>query len=321
MRRLFKRNRGIQKKYKPIHEDREKIEDNKLIDLTKLKKENELNFLDQVAYQAALRYTHSYLKSAVNAEDAYGVHGWIKTHFPEEYTWLINNDIFDIACMYAKQIGRGLEVTTIFRYINISKYITTLLILKKIHNFEFYPDLKYPACYVLTPEPFRSALNWHKEDRYELDNFLTKADVGPGNWKKVGTVTWDRPMYLLLHAPGKDIGINKVVAEAKDISAAIVSRQENIIHDLRNKTDLVKKKSAQRETEKSQWEDLTTDLEKDRYVLVSQDRIARYRKGGDIERREIPQPVWNLLGYTILGIIAVIIVFLIMSKLGQIGGI
>jgi len=316
MRKLLKKGKRLQGKYNPIYEDREKINDKKLVDLTKLKKDNKPNFLNQVAFQAALRYTYSYLKSAVNAEDAYGVHGWLKTYFPKERLWLINNDIFDVACMYAKQIGRGLEVTTIFRGIDISKYITTLLILKKEHHFEVYPDLKYPACYVLTPEPFRSALSWHKEDRFELDDFLTKADVGPGNWKKVGTVTWDRPIYLLLHAPGKDVGISKAVTKAKDISAVIVSRQENIIYDLRNTTDIVKKKSAQRETEKSQWEDLTTDLEKDRYVLTSQDRIARYRKEKETEKKEIPQAVWTLLGITLAGIVAIIIVALIISKLG-----
>jgi len=314
----FKKSKRLERKYNPIYEDRKKIVDEKLIDLIKLKKENKRNFLNQVAVQASLRYAYSYLKSAVNAEDAYGVHGWIKTYFPEEYTWLINNDIFDIACMYAKQMSGKPEVGMIFRGINISKYIATLLILKKEHNFEFYPDLRYDACYVLTPEPFRSALSWHKENQYELDGFPTKADVGPGNWKKVGEVTWDRPMYLLLHAPGKDIGINEAVAEAKDISAAIVSKQERIIHDLRNKTDLTKKKTSQRETEKAQWEGLATDFEKDRYVLISKDRIARYRQEKKEEEKEIPQSVWTLLGITLLGIFAIIIVFLIMNKLGGI---
>ena len=313
---MFRKSKQLRRKYNPVYEDRERIEDKKLIDLIKLKKENKLNFLNQVAVQAALRYAHPYLKSAVNAEDSYGVHGWIKTFFPEEYTWLINNDIFDIACMHAKQLPGKPEISTIFRGIDISKYITTLLLLKKEHNFDLYPDLIYDACYVLTPESFRSALSWHKEDRYELDGFPTKADVGPGNWKKVGMVTWDRPMYLLLHAPGKDVGINAAITEAKDISAAIVSRQENIIHDLRNQPDIVKKKTAQRETEKSQWQKLVEDTEKDRFVLLSQDRIARYRKEKEAEKREIPQAVWTLLGITLLGIVAIIIVFLIISRLG-----
>ena len=317
MKQLFKKSRGIHKKYKPIHENRKKIENDKLIDLTKLKKENKLNFLDQVAYQAALRYTHSYLKSAVNAEDAYGVHGWIKTYFPKEYTWLINHDIFDIACMYAKQMGRGLEVTTIFRGIDISKYITTLLILKKEHNFEFYPDLKYPACYVLTPEPFRSALSWHKDDDYELDNFRTKADVGPGNWKKVGTVTWDRPIYLLLHAPGKDVGIDAAVAEADDISKAIISNQERIINILRPRPDRLKKKVSQREEEASQWQDAYTDLKKDRSIIADDSEIRKYLQE-DMVKKEIPQIVWKLLGLFMIGVIAIIIISIITDKLGGI---
>ena len=149
-----------------------------------------------------------------------------------------------------------------------------------------------------------------------MDGFSTKARVGPGNWEFGGFVTWDRLLFILMHAPGKDTGVSKAVTQAKDIAEAVVSLQEKIIFDLRNRTDVVEKKIGQREEEGSQWQDLVTDLEKERFVLKSQDRIARYRKEKEIEGKEIPKSVWNLLGIIILGIIAIIIVFLIMNKLG-----
>jgi len=284
-------------------------------------KEKERDFIHQVAFEVAKRYAFSHIKTAITAEDSFGVHGWLQINFPKDYKFLINNDVLDKACLYAKQQGRP-EVKSMIKNVDVDKYKKYLLIIKKKYfEFKLMPGIRFDACYALTPEPFDSALHWHLEDPYELDGFYTKARVGPGNWEFGGLVTWDRPLFILMHAPGKDKGVSEAVAQAKDIAEVIVTLQEKIIFDLRNRTDVVEKKIAQREEEGSQWEDALTDLEKDRYVLRSQDRIARYRKEGETEKKEIPQSAWRLLGFTILGIIAIIIVFLIMDKLAQIGGI
>lgn len=204
--------------------------------------EEEIKKIRIRAYVLSRKYKYHKLMMAADYETAKvegrEVHGYLYRMFPDEYDWLIENDVLDLACHFAMREFAP-EIFTLIENYDFDHAIINVVSLAKRDNFDIYPEFEFEKVIILTQgEPFKSAVHWIENVEWETDDgYNTTVTLAPSNYLNTGFSLWDLPVLVLKDAVGKD----KIFFEAKTTAQELVR-----VHDQVLKTHIYKKRQEEK---------------------------------------------------------------------------
>lgn len=272
--------------------------------------------LNTVALELSKKFSYSKLASAVDGRGAYEVHGYMqKTYI--DYDWLVDNFILDRACFYAKRDYTP-EIITFLREVDIKSYYRSVVETPHEIYFENYPQFPFSKVIIYSREPLEKAINWIDEYPWELDGYDTIVNLGPANMGLLGWATWNIPVLLVLHAPGKNRAFFEAKTSSKSLKDEHVEQLKNFIYQYRTYVNVMEEKIGELEMESLQYQKLYSDLK--RTVLTNSPISSEEEFRNFEKKRRSSSPLkankktimWTLV-LIILMVIIFVLIFQVMS--------
>lgn len=271
-------------------------------------KEKPKGRINKVAWKLSQKFPYTKLAAAESGEGGLEVFGYLEIHNPD-YQYLLDNYVLDRACYYAKARFEAVIIKK-YSFIDLLRLPRSVIELTKEIELENYPSIPFKRIIISHPEKtYESSIEWIENYPYTVEGFDTHVNFGPANYDLLGFALWNRPWFLLVHAPGEDKFIYKATAKAKDISRKIVSIPEKIIHKLRGEGDLLKKEIDELKRDKTAWKEKASDLEQE-LMNRSLSPITGLPGGSEFKLSTMPKDVLLAI---VVGIIAIIIVGIIVG--------
>ncbi len=231
MQEKAKEEKRIRKK-KQIEKEKA-IKEKKQIELDtiewKEQTEKDKNRIETVAYALSRKYRYHKLMLAADIETARvegrEVHGYMKRMFPD-YDWLVDNDVFDLACYFAMK-NYQLEIFNVIKNYDFENALVNIIDLPENVYFDIYPEFDFNKIVVLTQgEPFENAVHWIENHPWiDEEGYDTTVTLAPCNLLNTGFTLWDLPVTVLKDAVGKD----KLFFEAKTTAKELMNMEEQLL--------------------------------------------------------------------------------------------
>lgn len=221
--------------------------------------------LNKVGIELSKKFSYSKLSSAVDGKGGYEVHGFMQKTYVD-YQWLINNFVLDRACFYAKQDYTP-EIIKFLKEVDIKNYSRSVVETSNEIFFENYPQFPFSKVIIYSREPLEKAINWITEYPWELDGYETNVHLGPANVALIGWATWNIPVLLVLHAPGKNQAFFEAKTSSKALKEEHIEQLKNFIYRYRTYVNVMEEKLDELEMESMQYQKLYSDLK--RQVLTN----------------------------------------------------
>jgi hypothetical protein len=274
--------------------------------------------LNEVGLELAKKFSYSKLSVAVDGRGGYEVHGYMqKTYI--DYQWLINNFVLDRACFYAKRDYTP-EIIKFLREVDIKSYHRSVVETPHEIFFENYPQFPFSKVIIYSREPLEKAINWIDEYPWELDGYDTNVNLGPANVGLIGWATWNIPVLLVLHAPGKNKAFFEAKISSKSLRDEHVEQLKSFIYQFRTYINVIEEKISELEMESMQYQKLYSDLK--RTVLTnspisSEEEFRKFEKskGSTSSFKANKKTVlWSLL-IIVLMIVIFVLIFIVTNTM------
>ncbi|MHA1502440.1 MAG: hypothetical protein ACTSSB_11370, partial [Candidatus Heimdallarchaeota archaeon] len=225
----------------------------KKIKASKLQKNAEMQeklaFITKVARDdLAKRFTKNQLASAVSGKEkeGYAVHGYLEEAYPEDWEALIYVQIFDRACYYAEQ-EPIIAITRLTSDITLKDYIKTPIELREEVIMDNYPHQPFKRCIILAKKQFEDSVHWVNDYPFDFDGVDVNVNHASFNLALLGWAMYNLPIFIVLHAPNKDEGINDARVRAEDIKEIKVDIRQKLISIQRNEIEPLKAQVFEKE--------------------------------------------------------------------------
>lgn len=215
-----------------------------------LKKSNER--VNKIAHKISKQFTYSKIVSAINGEEGYDVHGYLQINY-DDYEELIDNYILDRAAYYSKKDYTP-EVINFMYEADLSKMVKTSVKFSREITLDNYPDLPFKEAIFYAKDNLEKSLTWIDETPWELEGYDTNINQGPANVALIGWVLWNKPIILVLHAPGKNEAFFSAKMDAKQISKEKEAIRTKIIHNYRTAEETITEKIDELQRDKKHWQ-------------------------------------------------------------------
>lgn len=277
-------------------------------------------FITDVAKDLANVFTIHQLKSAVSGEeeDGYIVWGYVEEKYPEDWEALIEVEIFDRAVYYSEQIPKP-AITRIlmesngdgkYTPIDIKEYIKTPVLLKKEVRLDNYPHQPFRRCIMLSRKPFFDAVNWVENYPKDFDGIDINTTHASCNLALLGWAMYNLPLFVVVHASGKDEGINEARVRAEDIKETKTDIRQKLISLQRNEIEPLQAQIYEKEDGIKKWQELYSDLEKEQIFMKERTLLRQSTLTPETAISKLGLSHWVLIGTTILFFITTLVGFL-----------
>lgn len=240
---------------------------------------------------------------AIKNEGGFEIHGWLQENF-DDYEDLIDNYVLDRATLYSMRHYTPEMIKQLDKIEpdKLKKTRINLLIESELKN---YPGIKIKQLILLSRDDLKESVTWIPNYEYEINGFDTRVMFAPANIALLGWCLWNLPVYVVLHAPGKNQEIYDAKIEAEAIDKTMHDIKNKIIHQHRTGAKHYEDKLDQEMRDRLQTEKKYHHLLKEIETRAPRDIIADYNR---IERnayKKHPDINWKLV------IIAIFVFFLI----------
>lgn len=272
--------------------------------------------LNEAGLELSKKWPYSKLSAAVGGRGGYEVHGYMqKTYI--DYQWLIDNFVLDRACFYAKRDYTP-EIVKFVREIDIKSYSRTVVEASREVCFENYPQFPFSKAIVYSQEPLEKAINWIDEYPWELDGYDTNVNLGPCNMGLIGWATWNIPVLLVLHAPGKNKAFFAAKTSAKALKDEHTEQLKNFIYQYRTYVNVMEEKIGELEMESMQYQKLYSDLKR---TVLSNSPVSSEEEFRKFEKqKKSTSPIQRNKKTVIWGIIIAVLITVIFILTFQVMG-
>lgn len=214
----------IRYKFKERKEKKANEEAEKEVELSKLMEE-----LYTAGYILSRKYSYTEIMLAANEETAKvqgrEIHGYMQRVFPN-YSWLVKNDVFDIAADFAKKYNRK-EIYNVIKEYDFENAKITIVHLPRRERFDLAPNFDFDKFAVLTQgDVFENVVHWIENFQWTDDlGYTTTKTLAACNFLSLGFTLWELPVMVL-----KDtVGMDKLFFEAKTTADSIVKVHEQLL--------------------------------------------------------------------------------------------
>lgn len=269
--------------------------------------------LNKVGFELSKKFTYSQLVSAIDGRGGFEVHGFMeKTYL--DYDFLIEKMVLDRACFYAKRDYTP-EIINFIREIDIVDCERSVIETSKEIHFENYPEFPFNKLIIYSKGPFDDAINWLDDYPWELDGYDTFVTLGPANLGLLGWATWNIPIVLILHAPGKNKAFFDAVISAKDLKNEKTEQLKNFIYQYRTYVNVMEEKIDEIQLESLQYQKLYSDLKR---TIMSSSPISTAEEFNSFERnqrKKMPKFSKKTILWSIVFMIIVVMLFVIIFQM------
>ncbi len=284
--------------------------------IEKMSKEEKKLFEDD-AYILSRKYKYHKLMSASKKESAEiegrDVHGYMQRMFPNDYDWLMDNEILDLACHLALKDYQP-EIYSLIEDYDFPNMERSLVIIPYNYSFGHYPEFEFNRIIIYSEEPLKKDLTWISNYEWETeDGYETTVSYAPCNLLNMGSPLHDLPVAVVKDAIGK----SKLFFKAKTTSEAITKERIEILKErffkMRQKEKMKNDKIDELEIESRVARKKYMDLKHkmlSRDVSTDEESFRNWEKGYDkkqtLENVDIKKVIKNL-AYVIITIFLLIL--------------
>ncbi len=187
--------------------------------------------LEDAAYILSRKYKYRKLMSASKKElaeiEGREVHGYMQRMFRDDYDWLIENDILDLACHLALNDYQP-EIYSLVKDYDFPNMERSLVIIAKNYSFGHYPEFEFNRIVIYSDETLKKDLTWLSNYEWETeDGYETTVSYAPCNLLNMGSPLHDLPVVVVKDAIGK----SKLFFKAKTTSEAITKERDEVLKE------------------------------------------------------------------------------------------
>ncbi len=193
--------------------------------------EAEKKIFEDDAYILSRKYKYRKLMSASKKESAEiegrDVHGYMQRMFSNDYDWLMENDVLDLACHLALKDYQP-EIYSLVEDYDFPTMERSLVFITHNYSFGHYPDFEFNRIVIYSDEPLKKDLTWISNYEWETeDGYDTTVNYAPCNLLNMGSPLHDLPVAVVKDAIGK----SKLFFKAKTTSEALTKERNEILKD------------------------------------------------------------------------------------------
>ena len=267
----------------------------------------EEKLLNEIAYDLSRKFSYTKLSNAVDSKGSYDVHGYMeKTYL--NYEWLITKMVLDRACFYAVKDYIPERIKFV-REIDIKNYHRCVIETSVEITLENYPNFPFNKLILYSKEKIDEGINWIDNYPWILEGYDTSIQLGPANLALLGWATWNIPICLLLHAPGRNEAIFQAKTSAKDLKVEKEEIMKNFIYSYRTYINVMEEKIDEREMESMQYQRLYSDLKR---TVLSGSPISTADEFARLQQQSIKRAPFKLEKKTVGWIILILIVAILL---------
>jgi hypothetical protein len=271
-------------------------------------------YLDRVSYILSQKFSYSRLVAACDAKGGFEVHGFLQSNYYGDYEKLFNDNVLDRACLYSKEDYKP-EIIHFLDIKLLKSWSRSIIELDEPCTLKNYPNLPYSKCVLYSEKPFEGAIREIDGYPYNIGGYDTSVVLKPANIGLIGWALWDLPVFALLHAPGKNRVLYKIVGEAKDIDREMKDILKKIIHSSRayintsnDKIDELNEFLARR---RKMYDDLKNQMLANAPMMEEAD-FVKFEKGYMKRQNSLRRRVrWGKVGF--YGVIFVIVALIVLA--------
>ena len=165
-----------------------------------------LELVKKVAWELANLFSYHVLASSTvkstRKDHANEVHAYILLHYPLIYRKLIfDNRVIDLACLYARRNFTPAILTTI-KLEDLEKFETSLMFIEP-YTLKNYPMVTFNKIIIFTHSQFYDSVAQENNAEIEWNDWDTTGIRLPFNASQLAFVSFDIPMWIVTHTPGK----------------------------------------------------------------------------------------------------------------------
>jgi hypothetical protein len=211
------------------------------------------------------------------------VYGYLKVYYTAEFQALIDNNVIEIACFYARRHSRK-EIVKFLDGIDLEKLVKTKAYFKRAYTFDNYPNIEFDRAILLAEKRIKEVLNY-KSKKEDMEGFPVSVKLAPCDFILLGWFNINTPILLVKSVPGEDSLIHRAKIEAKKLRDMEKRIYQKGIHKLKAKLDDRNDAVTREKINADDW--------KTEYVHLSKNVSAERRRN----IRKIHQQNLNRYGY------------------------
>lgn len=223
------KNKFRKKRFSKIEKEAKKagIKQEEIIDLDKTKK---------VAKELSEEFSYFTLANIPTDEECVSeVYGYIKIYYTKYFQSLIDNNVIEIACFYARRHSKK-EVVKLLDGIDLDSLVKTKVFFKNEYVFENYPGVKFDRAIFLAKKTLKEELTFISQ-KEEIEGFSVDVKLAPCNLILFGWYNVNVPILFVKDTPAANTAIHKAKLKAKKLRDMEKRIYQKGIHKLKAKLE------------------------------------------------------------------------------------
>lgn len=218
--------------------------------------------LDEVGFILSKKFSYSKLSAAVDGKGGYEVHGFMQNQF-FDYEKLFRDNVIDRACWFSKKSYEP-EMIKLVDIGILENWYRSIHELESPYTFAHYPNFQFTKYIVYSKKPYKEAVKQLHNYPFSIKGYRTFVTLEPYNVGLLGWASWDLPIFIILHAVGKNEAFYRITTEAKEIDREtkailnkVIQSQRSFIDTSNDKIDTLEEFAARY---KKMYDDLKNDM-------------------------------------------------------------
>ena len=167
----------------------------------------ELELIKRVAWDLSTLFSYHVLASSTvkstRKDYANEVHAYILLHYPLTYRRLIyDHRVIDLACLYARRNFTP-GILTKIPLEDLEKFETSVMLIEP-YTLKNYPMVTFNKVLIYTAKQFYDSVAQENDAEITWNNWETVGIRLPFNASMLAWVSFDLPMWVVTHTPGKN---------------------------------------------------------------------------------------------------------------------